>query len=80
MYGGGHGTSVIRAPLYSKYLRPHAVFCAEKSVCSKTTATVGSNLAHLCNIPLVETVQACASRPTYIYSITVMSVALATKF
>ena len=39
MYGGG-GTSIIRVPLHSKYLQPYAMFCAEKSACTKITATM----------------------------------------
>ena len=37
-----------------KYPRLHAMFCPEKSACSKATATMCSNLAHLYNnIPLM---------------------------
>ena len=44
MYGG---TSVIRVPLHSKYLWPHAIFYPEKSMCSKITVTVTFYALHV---------------------------------
>ena len=57
---------------------PHAMFYAEKSACSKTTVTVCSNLAHLCNIHLV-VLERPQQKLTLQVQHTVTSVTLATN-